>query len=116
MSSPKRGEIWLADLEPTVGQEINKTRPVVVVSGDAFGVLALRLAAPITGATPAKAGKVWLVPLRPTASNGLSKESVVDVFQVRSLSVARLMRQIGVMSSDDLAEVTAAIAVVLEVE
>ncbi len=32
--SIKRGEIWLANLDPTVGGEIRKTRPVLVVSND----------------------------------------------------------------------------------
>jgi mRNA interferase MazF len=31
---PKRGEIWLANLDPTVGGEIKKTRPVVIISND----------------------------------------------------------------------------------
>ena len=34
MINPKRSEIWLVDLEPTQGQEIQKTRPVVVISSD----------------------------------------------------------------------------------
>ncbi len=34
MNSPVRGEIWWADLGPTRGQEINKKRPVVVLSSD----------------------------------------------------------------------------------
>ena len=37
MNSPKRGEIWWANLEPTRGQEINKKRPVVVLSSDDLG-------------------------------------------------------------------------------
>jgi len=32
MISPKRGEIWLVQLDPTRGQEIQKTRPAVVIS------------------------------------------------------------------------------------
>jgi len=34
MTNPKRGEIWLVDLNPTRGQEIQKTRPVVVITAD----------------------------------------------------------------------------------
>ena len=46
--NPKRGEIWLVDLNPTRGTEIRKTRPVVVVSSNEIGVLPIRLVAPIT--------------------------------------------------------------------
>ena len=44
----RRGDIWLADLNPTLGTEIQKTRPVVVVNSDEIGVLPIRLIAPIT--------------------------------------------------------------------
>jgi mRNA interferase MazF len=46
--SPKRGDIWLANFEPTVGTEIKKIRPSVVVSSDCVGKLPLKLAAPNT--------------------------------------------------------------------
>ena len=36
MANPKRGEIWLVKLNPTRGQEMRKTRPVVVISSDLF--------------------------------------------------------------------------------
>ena len=44
----RRGEIWLVRLDPTLGAEIRKTRPVVVVNSDAIGVLPIRLVAPLT--------------------------------------------------------------------
>jgi mRNA interferase MazF len=39
---PKRGEVWLVNLDPTVGAEIRKTRPAVVVSSDAVGILPVK--------------------------------------------------------------------------
>ena len=47
--SMKRGEIWLVNLDPVLGVEIRKTRPVVIVNSDAIGVLPIRLIAPIIG-------------------------------------------------------------------
>ena len=44
----KRGEIWLVNLDPVLGAEIRKTRPVVIVNSDTIGVLPIRLIAPIT--------------------------------------------------------------------
>ena len=44
----RRGEIWLINLDPTVGAEIKKTRPAVVVSDDAIGVLPLKVIVPVT--------------------------------------------------------------------
>ncbi|GIV12952.1 MAG: hypothetical protein KatS3mg021_1234 [Fimbriimonadales bacterium] len=78
----KRGEVWLINLDPTVGAEIQKTRPAVVVSVDAVGVLPLRVVVPITGWKERYAQAPWMVRLEPDARNGLEKISCADVFQV----------------------------------
>jgi mRNA interferase MazF len=44
----RRGEVWLINLDPTVGSEIQKTRPAVIVNDDAIGILPLRVIVPIT--------------------------------------------------------------------
>ena len=43
-----RGEIWLINLDPTVGSEIRKTRPAVIVNDDSVGALPLKVIVPIT--------------------------------------------------------------------
>src|SRR5690349_11041517 len=43
-----KGEVWLVNLDPSVGDEIRKTRPAVIMSGDALGILALRAVVPLT--------------------------------------------------------------------
>jgi len=48
-ATPRRGEIWDINLDPTVGQEIQKRRPAVVISSDAIGKLRVKLVVPITG-------------------------------------------------------------------
>ncbi|MDZ4168198.1 MAG: type II toxin-antitoxin system PemK/MazF family toxin [Coriobacteriia bacterium] len=115
-ADPRQGEIRWADMEPIRGQELNKTRPVLVLSGDSYRALALRLVAPITGLTPAKSGKTWLVPLHSSAETGLAKESVADVLQVRALSLGRFDKQLGRASAADLEEVVAGLMIVVEPE
>lgn len=44
----RRGEIGLINLDPTIGAEIRKTRPAVIVNDDAVGILPLRVVVPIT--------------------------------------------------------------------
>jgi mRNA interferase MazF len=44
----RRGEVWLINLDPTVGAEIRKTRPAVIVNDDAIGALPLRVIVPLT--------------------------------------------------------------------
>jgi mRNA interferase MazF len=113
---PRQAEIWWADLTPVRGQELNKTRPVLVLSGDEYRALALRLVVPITALSPAKAGKTWLVPLRASRANGLSKASVADVLQVRALSLERFSGRMGKVAADDMAEVCAGLMLVVEPE
>jgi mRNA interferase MazF len=116
MTRPKRGDVWWVDLEPTKGDEINKTRPAVVLSGDELGSLAVKLVAPVTSMGPKKVGKVWLVPIKATAANGLEHDSVVDVLQLRGVSLSRFRRRAGRLSDEDLAEVTTGAALVIGFE
>ena len=48
VSIPRRGEIWLVNFDPSVGSEIRKIRPALVLSLDAIGRLPLKLVVPIT--------------------------------------------------------------------
>lgn len=50
--SPERGEIWLVRFDPSIGDEIRKSRPAVVVSSSRLTRLRLRIVIPITGWQP----------------------------------------------------------------
>ena len=47
-SEPKREEIWIVNMSPTVGTEMKKFRPAVIISSDEVGILPIKLIAPIT--------------------------------------------------------------------
>ncbi|MDQ3830674.1 MAG: type II toxin-antitoxin system PemK/MazF family toxin, partial [Candidatus Tectomicrobia bacterium] len=66
-----RGEVCLINLDPTVGAEIKKTRPAVIVNDDAVGILPLKVIVPITEWKDRYAVAPWLVRLEPNAENGL---------------------------------------------
>ena len=100
-----KGEIWLVNLDPTLGDEIRKMRPLIVVSRDALGVLALRVVVPLTGWQDRFEGCDWLVRIDPDASNNLDKPSTADTFQVRSVSTRRFVRTLGRLSDADLVRV-----------
>jgi len=59
--------------DPTLGSEIRKTRPAVVISSDAVGRLPVKLVAPVTDWKAHYAANVWHVRVEPEAENGLSK-------------------------------------------
>jgi mRNA interferase MazF len=109
-----RGEVWLVSFTPTVGDEIQKTRPAVLVSDDSIGMLELRVVVPITAWQPAFASFPWMVRLEPDARNGLSKASAADAFQVKSVSTRRLLRRLGSLTAEELEAVVEAVGVVID--
>jgi len=112
----QRGEVWLINLDPTVGAEIRKTRPAVIVNDDALGVLPLRVIVPITEWKDRYAVAPWMVRLEPDAENGLTKTSAADTFQVRSVARERFVRRIGRLSDAAMQEIAQALALVLCIE
>lgn len=112
--SVKRGEIWLVNLDPTLGAEIQKTRPVVVVNSDSIGALPIRLVAPITEWKDYFSGNVWHVKLEPNTTNGLTKPSVVDTLQLRGVDTLRFIRKLGEVSPQMMRTVVMAIAAVIQ--
>ncbi|HLQ46449.1 MAG TPA: type II toxin-antitoxin system PemK/MazF family toxin [Planctomycetaceae bacterium] len=109
-ATPKRGDIWTVNFDPTVGAEIGKARPAVVIGVESIGRLPLQLVVPITDWKSAYSSYPWFVALTPTATNGLSKPSGADAFQVKSVSETRLVRQIGRITDDQTTEIAEAIA------
>lgn len=112
--APLRGEVWRVNFDPTVGTEIQKLRPAVVISSDSVGKLPIKLVAPITGWQPHFASDVWHVRINPDPSNGLSKPSAVDVLQVRGVDTQRFVALLGSVSADVLEEIVTSLALVVE--
>lgn len=109
LPQPKRGEIWRVDLNPTRGAEMNKTRPVVVMSSDRIGKLPLRLVVPLTSWQDEFSLLPWMTRVDPDKGNKLSKSSAADAFQMRSVSLERFVEKVGVLDDKDAATVAAAI-------
>ena len=111
-----RGEIWLINLDPTVGSEIKKIRPAIIVNDDAIGILPLKVIVPVTEWKDHYSVAPWMVRLETDAESGLSKTSAADAFQVRSVSQERVVRQIGRLSEIAMREISRALVIVLSIE
>jgi mRNA interferase MazF len=85
----KRGEIWLAALDPTVGSEIQKTRPCVIISPPEMNdYLRTVIVAPMTtGSRPAP----YRIPVTFRRKTGL-----ILLDQIRTLDKTRLAKRLGV--------------------
>lgn len=114
INRPKRGEIWLVNFAPTVGTEIRRTRPAVVISSDAIGILPIKLIAPITEWKSYFSRNIWHVKIEPKSSNGLAKTSAVDALQIRGVDTKRFVHKLGLVSKVVMEEIVTAIAIVIE--
>ena len=89
----KRGDVFLANLEPTQGAQTQKTRPVVIVSNDAANrVAALVTVLPITS----NVSRIFPFEVKLLAADtGLSKGSKAMAQQVRTLDKGRLAKSVA---------------------
>lgn len=110
----ERNEIWLINLDPTIGAEIKKTRPVVIVSSNAIGKLPLRVVIPITDWKTHYQQAPWMIKIAPNTTNGLSKTSTADTFQIRSVSTTRFIQKIGELTISEMDKLAYAIGLVIE--
>ncbi len=111
----KQGEVWLINLEPTIGSEIRKTRPAVIVNDDVIGKLPLKVIVPITDWKDKYAVAPWMVKLVPNRINKLTKVSTADCFQVRSVSEQRFVKKLGEVDADARRFVRQGLAIVLSI-
>ena len=112
----KQSEIWLINLDPTIGAEIKKTRPAIIVNDDALGKLPLKIIVPVTDWKDNYSVAAWMIKIDPSAQNGLTKVSSADCFQVRSVSQQRFIKRIGVIDVFTKTKIKSALSKVLSID
>lgn len=110
-SRPLRGEIWHVNFAPSIGAEIQKIRPAVVMNVAKVRRLPLLIVVPITNWRDDYENFVWFTPLAPTETNGLEKMSGADAFQVKSVAETRFLKKIGVLTAEQIDEIACAVAI-----
>jgi mRNA interferase MazF len=92
----ERGEVWLVALDPTVGSEIQKTRPCVVISPPELNeYLRTVIVAPMTTGSHAAPFRIGLTFAR--------KRGLILLDQIRTVDKDRLLKRVGVISGQALA-------------
>ncbi len=98
----ERWEIWLANLEPVLGSEQGKTRPVLVLSSTALNqLLPVVNVLPVTSRKPNRR----IYPneaILPIGTAGLTVESIVLCYQIRTLDKQRLSKKFGKLNDKDM--------------
>ncbi|MBO1351299.1 MAG: type II toxin-antitoxin system PemK/MazF family toxin [Hormoscilla sp. GUM202] len=108
---PKRGEVWLVQLDPTRGQEMQKTRPAVVISSELFSNISLRIIIPVTRWQPKFQDRPFMISIKRTDENGLDIDSAGNVLQVRSITTERFVRCLGKVSEAVVRELLAGLVI-----
>ena len=107
MIAARRGDVVLARLDPTLGVEIKKTRPVIVLSNDAINHFAeLAVVVPLTKNTTRLSPSHALIP---KGSAGLAFPSKAVTEQIRAVDKRRLIRRLGRLAPEMLAHVERAL-------
>lgn len=108
---PKRGQIYIANLDPGFGREIHKKRPVLVISGNDFNQTRNHvIIIPSSSVVPSVFTPEIVFIKKP---KGLEKESVLLPIFLRSIDQDRLVKIVGKISKQKLHEVEDAIRLVL---
>ena len=109
---PKRGEGWIVNFDPTVGSEIRKTRPAVVLQNDIGNRFsAVTIVAAISAHTDEDLYPTEVLIKAP--EGGLEKSSVVLLNQIRTIDKTRLVSRIGALTEGTMGIVDRAILVSL---
>jgi mRNA interferase MazF len=112
MTYPRRGQVYLVSFDPTLGAEIKKTRPALVIQNDiANRYSPIIIVAAITSQ--------FEEPLYPTEvlvrapEGGLSADSVVLLNQIRSIDKRRLIKRMGALRPATMSAVRRALQISL---
>jgi mRNA interferase MazF len=107
---PRRGEVYLVNFDPTLGAEIQKTRPALIVQNDvANRHSAITIVAAITSQfdEPLYPTEVLISP----PQGGLRTDSVALLNQIRAIDKRRLLRRLGILKPGTMERVDHAILI-----
>lgn len=108
---PKRGQIYVADLDPAYGREIHKKRPVLIISNNNINqIYPTIITVPFSSIVPEFIGPDVV---KFSGQKGLDKESALITSQMRSIDKERLIEKVGKISKRKMQEVEEALKLVL---
>ena len=111
MIEVKRGDIWLVNLDPTIGHEIKKSRPAVIIQNDIGNKYSpITIIAPITSQN---IDRVYPIEVLLTNIKGLEKESKALLNQIRAIDKRRLIKKLSKVDDENLNKIDDAIKISL---
>lgn len=114
-SDYRLGSLWLIRFDPSIGTEIRKTRPGVVVSGTIFNRRSKVTVLPLTSVQPRDPRLLAVVvPVLPTEGNGLDSESFVVCVEPMTFDKRRLVQYLGELESNQILQIKSILSVYLD--
>ncbi|HIG93821.1 MAG: mRNA interferase [archaeon GW2011_AR9] len=112
MSQLQRGDIWLVGLDPTVGHEIKKSRPAVIIQNDIGNKYSqTTIIAPVTSQNTTQ---IYPTEVLLTIENSqLGKESKVLLNQIRAIDKQRLIKKLGKVHEEIMPKIDEALKISL---
>ncbi len=105
---PKRGEVYIVNFDPTVGAEIQKTRPALILQNDiANRYSSITIVAALTSQRGERLYPTEVLIQRP--EGGLEYDSVVLLNQIRTIDKARLIKRMGSIGQETIERVNRAL-------
>lgn len=112
MADVKRGDVWLVNLDPTIGHEIKKPRPAVIIQNDLGNKYSpITIIAPVTSQSTEKIYPIEVLLTKRNSS--LEKDSKILLNQIRAVDKRRLIRKIGRIDKEIMIKVDDAIKISL---
>lgn len=115
-SDYRLGNIWLVSFDPSVGVEIRKTRPAIIVSGTAFNRRRKLTVLPITSSSPDDQLLPVVVGVSPNAENGLTTDSYIVCIDPMTFDKQRLVKRLGMLDLERIRQVQSILRSYLELD
>ena|SRR5947207_2460237 len=110
-ATPRRGDVWMVDLDPGIGHEIRKTRPCVVVTNDLYNANNwVVLVVPLTSQATARYDQVLMMP----PEGGRTTASVTLPDQLTAIDRGRMRRKLGRLTPAKILGIDESLKIVLD--
>lgn len=110
MLYPKRGDIFLVNLDPAKGKEIKKTRPALVVQNDILNQYSpLIIVCPITSTITKGETRIFVK----ARKGGLENDSIILTQQIRCIDKSRLIKKLGGLDKNTIKQVDQALKITI---
>jgi mRNA interferase MazF len=104
-SNYRLGSIWLVNFDPSIGTEIRKTRPAMIISGTLFNQRRKVTVLPITSSSPDSRMLPIVVSINPDLTNGLNTDSFIICIDPMTFDKQRLVKQLGILNVEKIHQV-----------